>query len=169
MEHSVIMESDLLTSHAIPLLNVELALTSTTTRGDRILDVKLIGFTPNRAVFRYNDLGILLGRCDPTSFFSDGEGGIRRSAADVIRCQPREDLYSLTVKSPHKNMLFDRNARRVESDLQSWSYAWRAAGQVHSNYQRDVDCGGCDPLALVDGFTPVEDNIGLLEARFDVE
>ncbi|GKF36005.1 hypothetical protein Tco_0112763, partial [Tanacetum coccineum] len=27
----------------------------------------------------------------------------------------------------------------------------------------------CDPLALVDGFTPVEDNIGLLEARFDVE
>ncbi|GJT29541.1 hypothetical protein Tco_0909816 [Tanacetum coccineum] len=28
---------------------------------------------------------------------------------------------------------------------------------------------GCDPLALVDGFTPVEDNIGLLEARFDVE
>ncbi|GJS23117.1 hypothetical protein Tco_0451749 [Tanacetum coccineum] len=32
MEHSVIMESDLLTSHAIPLLNVELALTSTTTR-----------------------------------------------------------------------------------------------------------------------------------------
>ncbi|GJT72997.1 ribonuclease H-like domain-containing protein [Tanacetum coccineum] len=28
---------------------------------------------------------------------------------------------------------------------------------------------GCDPLALVDGFTPVEDNIGLLEAGFDVE
>ncbi|GKC95822.1 hypothetical protein Tco_1161264, partial [Tanacetum coccineum] len=27
----------------------------------------------------------------------------------------------------------------------------------------------CDPLALVDGFTPIEDNIGLLEARFDVE
>ncbi|GKB92458.1 hypothetical protein Tco_0964730, partial [Tanacetum coccineum] len=27
---------------------------------------------------------------------------------------------------------------------------------------------GCDPLALVDGFTPVEDNRGLLEARFDV-
>ncbi|GJV92021.1 hypothetical protein Tco_1539834 [Tanacetum coccineum] len=24
---------------------------------------------------------------------------------------------------------------------------------------------GCDPLALVDGFTPVEDNIGLLETR----
>nr|GEV22662.1 hypothetical protein [Tanacetum cinerariifolium] len=31
MEHSVLMESDLPTSHAIPLLNVELALTSTTT------------------------------------------------------------------------------------------------------------------------------------------
>ncbi|GJY59723.1 hypothetical protein Tco_0459615 [Tanacetum coccineum] len=28
---------------------------------------------------------------------------------------------------------------------------------------------GCDPLALVDGFTPVEDNKGLLETRFDVE
>ncbi|GKB07216.1 hypothetical protein Tco_0835500 [Tanacetum coccineum] len=28
---------------------------------------------------------------------------------------------------------------------------------------------GCDPLALVDGFNPVEDNIGLLETRFDVE
>ncbi|GKC97905.1 hypothetical protein Tco_1168180, partial [Tanacetum coccineum] len=27
----------------------------------------------------------------------------------------------------------------------------------------------CDPLALVDDFTPVEDNIGLLETRFDVE
>ncbi|GJS49305.1 hypothetical protein Tco_0599426 [Tanacetum coccineum] len=27
---------------------------------------------------------------------------------------------------------------------------------------------GCDPLALVDGFTPVEDNIGLLDTRFDV-
>ncbi|GKC64054.1 hypothetical protein Tco_1096652, partial [Tanacetum coccineum] len=27
----------------------------------------------------------------------------------------------------------------------------------------------CDPLALVDGFTPVEDNIGLLETRFNVE
>ncbi|GJZ70097.1 hypothetical protein Tco_0633647, partial [Tanacetum coccineum] len=27
----------------------------------------------------------------------------------------------------------------------------------------------CDPLALVDGFTPVEDNIGLLETRFDEE
>ncbi|GJU84837.1 hypothetical protein Tco_1292383 [Tanacetum coccineum] len=27
---------------------------------------------------------------------------------------------------------------------------------------------GCDPLALVDGFTLVEDNIGLLETRFDV-
>ncbi|GJT43080.1 hypothetical protein Tco_0951795 [Tanacetum coccineum] len=26
---------------------------------------------------------------------------------------------------------------------------------------------GYDPLALVDGFTPVEDNIGLLETRFD--
>nr|GEW84063.1 hypothetical protein [Tanacetum cinerariifolium] len=32
MEHSVSMESDLPTSQAIPLLNVELALTSTTTR-----------------------------------------------------------------------------------------------------------------------------------------
>ncbi|GJS88755.1 hypothetical protein Tco_0771391 [Tanacetum coccineum] len=28
---------------------------------------------------------------------------------------------------------------------------------------------GYNLLALVDGFTPVEDNIGLLEARFDVE
>ncbi|GKF23353.1 hypothetical protein Tco_0075675, partial [Tanacetum coccineum] len=28
---------------------------------------------------------------------------------------------------------------------------------------------GYDPLALVDGFTPVEDNIGLLETMFDVE
>nr|GEU33218.1 hypothetical protein [Tanacetum cinerariifolium] len=28
---------------------------------------------------------------------------------------------------------------------------------------------GCDPLALVDGFTPVENNIGLLETRFDEE
>ncbi|GJW89864.1 hypothetical protein Tco_0167417, partial [Tanacetum coccineum] len=28
---------------------------------------------------------------------------------------------------------------------------------------------GCDPLALVDGFTPIEDNIGLLETRFDEE
>nr|GEW56212.1 hypothetical protein [Tanacetum cinerariifolium] len=28
---------------------------------------------------------------------------------------------------------------------------------------------GCDPLALVDGFTPVEDNIGLSETRFDEE
>ncbi|GKC31115.1 hypothetical protein Tco_1038409, partial [Tanacetum coccineum] len=27
----------------------------------------------------------------------------------------------------------------------------------------------CDPLALVDGFTPVEDNIGLLETKFNVE
>ncbi|GJU16235.1 hypothetical protein Tco_1144201 [Tanacetum coccineum] len=31
------------------------------------------------------------------------------------------------------------------------------------------DLLGYDPLALVDGFTPVEDNIGLLETRFDVE
>ncbi|GJY43312.1 hypothetical protein Tco_0431525 [Tanacetum coccineum] len=28
---------------------------------------------------------------------------------------------------------------------------------------------GCDPLALVDGFTPVKDNIGLLRTRFDEE
>ncbi|GJU01796.1 hypothetical protein Tco_1220260 [Tanacetum coccineum] len=28
---------------------------------------------------------------------------------------------------------------------------------------------GCDPLALVDGFTPVEDNICLLETKFDEE
>nr|GEW40572.1 hypothetical protein [Tanacetum cinerariifolium] len=28
---------------------------------------------------------------------------------------------------------------------------------------------GCDPLALVDGFTPVEGNAGLLETRFDVK
>ncbi|GJX80634.1 hypothetical protein Tco_0328783 [Tanacetum coccineum] len=28
---------------------------------------------------------------------------------------------------------------------------------------------GCDLLALVDGFSPVEDNIGLLETRFDEE
>ncbi|GKD27436.1 hypothetical protein Tco_1233650, partial [Tanacetum coccineum] len=28
---------------------------------------------------------------------------------------------------------------------------------------------GYDPLALVDGFTPIEDNIGLLETRFDVD
>ncbi|GJT74932.1 hypothetical protein Tco_1041657 [Tanacetum coccineum] len=28
---------------------------------------------------------------------------------------------------------------------------------------------GCDQLALVDDFTPVEDNIGLLETRFDVD
>ncbi|GJX71953.1 hypothetical protein Tco_0309124 [Tanacetum coccineum] len=27
----------------------------------------------------------------------------------------------------------------------------------------------CDPLALVDSFTPLEDNIGLLETRFDEE
>ncbi|GKB40559.1 hypothetical protein Tco_0885501 [Tanacetum coccineum] len=32
-----------------------------------------------------------------------------------------------------------------------------------------LDFLGCDPLALVDGFTPVEDNIGLLETRFDEE
>nr|GEX38379.1 hypothetical protein [Tanacetum cinerariifolium] len=29
--------------------------------------------------------------------------------------------------------------------------------------------GGCDPLALIDDFTPVEDNIGLLEIRFEEE
>nr|GEW49732.1 hypothetical protein [Tanacetum cinerariifolium] len=28
---------------------------------------------------------------------------------------------------------------------------------------------GCDPLALVDDFTPLEDNVGLLETRFDEE
>ncbi|GJZ81084.1 hypothetical protein Tco_0646078 [Tanacetum coccineum] len=28
---------------------------------------------------------------------------------------------------------------------------------------------GCDPLALVNNFTPVEENIGLLETRFDVD
>ncbi|GKB73424.1 hypothetical protein Tco_0934836, partial [Tanacetum coccineum] len=28
---------------------------------------------------------------------------------------------------------------------------------------------GCDPLALVDSFTPVEDNVGLLETKFDEE
>ncbi|GKA39343.1 hypothetical protein Tco_0731894 [Tanacetum coccineum] len=28
---------------------------------------------------------------------------------------------------------------------------------------------GCDPLALVDDYTLVEDNIGLLETRFDEE
>ncbi|GJY83914.1 hypothetical protein Tco_0497290 [Tanacetum coccineum] len=28
---------------------------------------------------------------------------------------------------------------------------------------------GCDPLVLVDDFTPVEDNIGLLETMFDEE
>ncbi|GJU56256.1 hypothetical protein Tco_1229970, partial [Tanacetum coccineum] len=28
---------------------------------------------------------------------------------------------------------------------------------------------GCDPLALVDGFIHVEDNIGLLETKFDEE
>nr|GEZ20986.1 hypothetical protein [Tanacetum cinerariifolium] len=28
---------------------------------------------------------------------------------------------------------------------------------------------GCDPLALVDDFTPVEDNTGLLENRFNEE
>ncbi|GKB58818.1 hypothetical protein Tco_0915004, partial [Tanacetum coccineum] len=28
---------------------------------------------------------------------------------------------------------------------------------------------GCDPLALVDSFTPVEDNIDLLETKFDEE
>ncbi|GJR90013.1 hypothetical protein Tco_0214024 [Tanacetum coccineum] len=32
-----------------------------------------------------------------------------------------------------------------------------------------LDFLGYDPLALVDGFTPVEDNIGLLETRFDEE
>ncbi|GJV99910.1 hypothetical protein Tco_1555162 [Tanacetum coccineum] len=32
-----------------------------------------------------------------------------------------------------------------------------------------LDFLGCDPLALVDSFTPLEDNIGLLETRFDVE
>ncbi|GKF11582.1 hypothetical protein Tco_0049508 [Tanacetum coccineum] len=32
-----------------------------------------------------------------------------------------------------------------------------------------LDFLGCDPLALVDGFTLVDDNIGLLETRFDVE
>ncbi|GKD56985.1 hypothetical protein Tco_1290372, partial [Tanacetum coccineum] len=31
------------------------------------------------------------------------------------------------------------------------------------------DLSGCYPLALADGFTPVEDNIGLLETRFDEE
>ncbi|GJY22963.1 hypothetical protein Tco_0396621 [Tanacetum coccineum] len=28
---------------------------------------------------------------------------------------------------------------------------------------------GCNPQALVNGFTPIEDNIGLLETRFDEE
>ncbi|GKB45664.1 hypothetical protein Tco_0896417 [Tanacetum coccineum] len=32
-----------------------------------------------------------------------------------------------------------------------------------------VKVTSCDLQALVDGFTPVEENIGLLEARFDVE
>ncbi|GJW99679.1 hypothetical protein Tco_0183593 [Tanacetum coccineum] len=34
---------------------------------------------------------------------------------------------------------------------------------------RPVDPLGCDPLALVDSFTPIEDNIGLLKTRFDEE
>ncbi|GJW83839.1 hypothetical protein Tco_0156984 [Tanacetum coccineum] len=48
---------------------------------------------------------------------------------------------------------------------------------LHSSREEDgtsetmdpQDLLGCDPLALVDGFTPVEDNIGLLETWFDVE
>ncbi|GKA89074.1 hypothetical protein Tco_0810886 [Tanacetum coccineum] len=36
-------------------------------------------------------------------------------------------------------------------------------------FQLDLTVLSCDPLALVDGFTPVEDNIGLLETRFDEE
>ncbi|GJS48858.1 zf-CCHC domain-containing protein [Tanacetum coccineum] len=32
-----------------------------------------------------------------------------------------------------------------------------------------VHKNSCDPLALVDGFTPIEDNIGLLDTRFDEE
>ncbi|GJY01047.1 hypothetical protein Tco_0359199 [Tanacetum coccineum] len=34
---------------------------------------------------------------------------------------------------------------------------------------KDLIFLGCDPLALVDSFTPVEDNIGLLETKFDEE
>ncbi|GKA72273.1 hypothetical protein Tco_0778489 [Tanacetum coccineum] len=48
---------------------------------------------------------------------------------------------------------------------------------LHSSREEDgtsktmdpQDLLGCYPLALVDGFTPVEDNIGLLETRFDEE
>nr|GEW65146.1 hypothetical protein [Tanacetum cinerariifolium] len=37
--------------------------------------------------------------------------------------------------------------------------------------ERDLNIGGdcCDPLALLDTFIPVEDNIGLLETRFGEE
>ncbi|GKE09436.1 hypothetical protein Tco_1412987 [Tanacetum coccineum] len=48
---------------------------------------------------------------------------------------------------------------------------------LHSSREEDgtsetmdpQDLLGCDPLALVDGFIPIEDNIGLLKTRFDVE
>nr|GEU82421.1 R-linalool synthase QH1, chloroplastic-like [Tanacetum cinerariifolium] len=48
---------------------------------------------------------------------------------------------------------------------------------LHSSREEDgtleavdpQDLLGCDPLALVDGFTHVEDNTGLLETRFDEE
>ncbi|GJU30714.1 hypothetical protein Tco_1174303 [Tanacetum coccineum] len=48
-------------------------------------------------------------------------------------------------------------------------YAFPTIVKVRPNLSFFVLPEGCDPLALVDGFTPVEDNIGLLEARFDVE
>ncbi|GJR31433.1 putative ribonuclease H-like domain-containing protein [Tanacetum coccineum] len=38
----------------------------------------------------------------------------------------------------------------------------------HADFLHSKVPTSCDPLALVDCFTPVEDNIGLLEARFEV-
>ncbi|GJX29594.1 hypothetical protein Tco_0237673 [Tanacetum coccineum] len=42
-------------------------------------------------------------------------------------------------------------------------------GGMEMVVDRSWVAGGCDPLALVDGFTPVEGNIGLLETRFHEE
>ncbi|GKA64483.1 hypothetical protein Tco_0764089 [Tanacetum coccineum] len=91
---------------------------------------------------------------------------LRLSSADLRILSFKGRLFSLSmvpfsaeVYHFHRAVGFLRGTSAVVVIMLKW----------HRISYYSEELGQCDPLALVDNFTPVEDNIGLLETRFDEE
>ncbi|GJV72385.1 hypothetical protein Tco_1492380 [Tanacetum coccineum] len=76
---------------------------------------------------------------------------------------PKNLLMKMEAESDHPVICLEYRVLIPENNLEDLHSSRGEDGTSETMDSQDLL--GCDPLALVDGFTPVEDNTGLLETR----